>query len=63
MMFMRILILCLVWSFSGLGFSQQPTLSDLNKLVKPRMRVMIDNDLGGDPDGLFQLAHHLMSPP
>jgi purine nucleosidase len=62
MMFMRILILCLVWSFSGLGFSQQPTLSDLNKLVKPRMRVMIDNDLGGDPDGLFQLAHHLMSP-
>lgn len=26
------------------------------------MRVIIDNDLGGDPDGLFQLAHHLMSP-
>ncbi|WP_245188872.1 nucleoside hydrolase [Maribacter dokdonensis] len=30
--------------------------------MKPRMRVIIDNDLGGDPDGLFQLAHHLMSP-
>ncbi|MFC3971240.1 nucleoside hydrolase [Maribacter confluentis] len=26
------------------------------------MRVIIDNDLGGDPDGLFQLAHHLLSP-
>ena len=27
-----------------------------------RMRVIIDNDFGGDPDGLFQLAHHLLSP-
>jgi inosine-uridine nucleoside N-ribohydrolase len=26
------------------------------------MRVLIDNDFAGDPDGLFQLAHHLMSP-
>jgi purine nucleosidase len=24
--------------------------------------VIIDNDFGGDPDGLFQLAHHLLSP-
>ena len=23
---------------------------------------MIDNDFGGDPDGLFQLAHHILSP-
>ncbi|UFH52724.1 nucleoside hydrolase [Spirosoma sp. KNUC1025] len=30
--------------------------------VQPRMRVIIDNDFSGDPDGLFQLAHHLMSP-
>ncbi|MBQ7421769.1 MAG: nucleoside hydrolase [Prevotella sp.] len=30
--------------------------------VQPRMRVIIDNDFGGDPDGLFQLAHHLLSP-
>jgi inosine-uridine nucleoside N-ribohydrolase len=29
--------------------------------VRPRARVIIDNDLGGDPDGLFQTAHHLMS--
>lgn len=25
------------------------------------MRVIIDNDLGGDPDGLFQLAHFALS--
>lgn len=31
-------------------------------VVKPRMRVIIDNDFGGDPDGLFQLVHHLLSP-
>jgi len=31
-------------------------------LVKPRMRVIIDNDFGGDPDGLFELVHHLLSP-
>jgi len=28
----------------------------------PRARVIIDNDFGGDPDGLFALAHHLLSP-
>jgi purine nucleosidase len=30
--------------------------------VKPRIRIIIDNDFGGDPDGLFQLVHHLLSP-
>lgn len=30
--------------------------------ITPRTRVIIDNDLSGDPDGLFQLAHALMSP-
>lgn len=30
--------------------------------VKPRARVIADNDFSGDPDGLFQLAHHLLSP-
>ena len=33
-----------------------------NSLVQPRMRVIIDNDFSGDPDGLFQLAHQLLSP-
>lgn len=51
-----------VLSFSLSYASAQDGISELNSLVKPRMRVIIDNDLGGDPDGLFQLAHHLMSP-
>lgn len=38
----------------------QPTGS--NALVTPRMRVIVDNDFSGDPDGLFQLAHLLLSP-
>ncbi|HWT25486.1 MAG TPA: nucleoside hydrolase [Solirubrobacteraceae bacterium] len=28
----------------------------------PRMRVVMDNDYSGDPDGLYQLVHHLLSP-
>ena len=31
-----------------------------NSIVKPRMRVIVVNDFGGDPDGLVQLAHHLL---
>ncbi len=31
-------------------------------VIARRARVIIDNDFGGDPDGLFQLAHHLLSP-
>jgi len=30
--------------------------------MKPRIRVITDNDFSGDPDGLFQLAHLLLSP-
>jgi hypothetical protein len=30
--------------------------------MSARMRVICDNDYSGDPDGLFQLAHHLLSP-
>ena len=30
--------------------------------AQPRMRVIVDNDFGGDPDGLFQLAHQVLSP-
>ena len=29
---------------------------------RPRLRVIIDNDFSGDPDGLFQLAHHVLCP-
>ena len=28
----------------------------------PRLRVIIDNDFAGDPDDLYQLVHHLLSP-
>ncbi|WP_250708127.1 nucleoside hydrolase, partial [Actinomyces sp. 217892] len=28
--------------------------------VRPRTRVIVDNDFAGDPDDLFQLAHHLL---
>ena len=31
-------------------------------ILKPRIRVIIDNDFGGDPDGLFQLTHAMLSP-
>ena len=30
--------------------------------AKPRMRVILCNDFGGDPDGIIQLAHHILSP-
>jgi inosine-uridine nucleoside N-ribohydrolase len=30
--------------------------------ITPRMRVIIDNDFGGDPDGLFALTQLLLSP-
>lgn len=32
-----------------------------SSLVTPRVRVISDNDYGGDPDGLVQLAHLLLS--
>jgi purine nucleosidase len=31
-------------------------------VIQPRSRVILDNDYAGDPDGLFQTAHHLLSP-
>ena len=33
-----------------------------NTDIKQRINVVIDNDFGGDPDGLFQLAHQVLSP-
>jgi len=29
---------------------------------RPSTRLIIDNDFAGDPDGLFQLAHHILCP-
>lgn len=41
------------------AFSQK---AESKNIVPPRMRVIVDNDFSGDPDGLFQLAHLLLSP-
>jgi purine nucleosidase len=52
-----VLIFCLITPLYTLA----QTTTDLAS-VQPRMRVIVDNDFSGDPDGLFQLAHLLMSP-
>jgi len=31
-------------------------------MAPPRIRVIADNDFSGDPDDLYQLVHHLLSP-
>ncbi|MCF0049037.1 nucleoside hydrolase [Dyadobacter sp. LJ53] len=59
--FARILIVCIFFNVTVPVWAQQNHLFK-NNLVQPRMRVIIDNDFSGDPDGLFQLAHQLLSP-
>lgn len=51
--------LCLLCLCAG---AQTKGPSPMNDFVGNRMRVIIDNDFSGDPDGLFQLVHHLLSP-
>ena len=58
--FFSLLMLLLMLALQASG--QQITSSTDSEIVKPRIRVVIDNDFGGDPDGLFQLAHQLLSP-
>jgi purine nucleosidase len=43
-------------SLAGFTAGQSSALT-----ASPRQRVILDNDFSGDPDGLFQLAHHLTS--
>lgn len=51
------------FQFFLLGICLQTLIADAQpEAIKPRMRVIIDNDFGGDPDGMFQLVHHLLSP-
>lgn len=38
------------------------TRETLRSGVTTRARVIVDNDFSGDPDDLFQLVHHLLSP-
>ena len=62
------LIALMLFLFSTGVFSQKDTVHKQagsifpEDIVKPRMRIIIDNDFGGDPDGLFQLVQHLLSP-
>lgn len=51
------------WLAGGLAAAGLGLASGAEALTaRPRQRVIIDNDFSGDPDGLFQLAHHLASP-
>ena len=47
---------------TGLTLNEQVNPKKDENVIDKRVRVIIDNDFGGDPDGLFQLAHHLLSP-
>ncbi len=53
------LILLLLFAYPSLSFSQK-LLGE--SVITPRMRVIMDNDFSGDPDGLFALTHLLLSP-
>jgi inosine-uridine nucleoside N-ribohydrolase len=48
--------------FIGIKTAAQNDSIKWGNPIKSRVRVIIDNDFGGDPDGLFQLVHHLLSP-
>jgi purine nucleosidase len=47
---------------SGAADSPEPRAAPFRDPAGPRMRVVMDNDYSGDPDGLYQLVHHLLSP-
>lgn len=53
--------LFLLSMFVTVAWSMQAQTYHLHDYTQPRMRIIIDNDFGGDPDGLFQLAEHVLS--
>src|SRR5438309_4227793 len=53
------LILLLLFAYPCLSYSQKLFGESV---ITPRMRVILDNDFSGDPDGLFALTHLLLSP-
>jgi purine nucleosidase len=61
MMKMLSLFALMLFLFSTGVFSQKEAVQKQagsifpEDIVKPRMRIIIDNDFGGDPDGLFQI--------
>lgn len=56
----------LIGSAAAGGAAAVLAASPLTAKAQPRQRrlgrVILDNDFSGDPDGLFQLAHHLLCP-
>lgn len=56
---LSIISLLLLFMLPSMSFAQTAANS---KPVVARMRVIIDNDFSGDPDGLFALTHLLLSP-
>lgn len=53
------LLLACLWM---LPLVARPQAGPAAHKIAPRMRVIVDNDFAGDPDGLFQLVHLLLSP-
>ena len=48
--------------FTFIGAVQASSVEKFCSPLPPSFRVIIDNDFSGDPDGLFQLVHHILSP-
>jgi len=61
---MKTILASILSVFAGASLLAQTTsvLPEMDKFVKPRYRVIVDNDFSGDPDGLFQLVHQILSP-
>lgn len=61
---MKTILVSVLSVFAGVSLFAQTTsaLPGMDKFVKPRYRVIVDNDFSGDPDGLFQLVHQILSP-
>jgi purine nucleosidase len=61
---MRTLLLSFlaIFLFAGSDISAKDNLVLPKEAIRPRIRVIVDNDFGGDPDGLFQLVHQILSP-
>lgn len=61
--FIRITLVMACTIITASAFAQKNLVKIFSdSIVQPRMRVFIDNDFGGDPDGLFELVQHLLSP-
>lgn len=58
---MKRVIITILLIIPLMASATSPSVEFLNRFT-PRMRVIIDNDFSGDPDGLFQLVHHVLSP-